>query len=185
MTKFDIIYADPPWAYRNKKTGGSMKSGAETKYPTMAIDELCALPVRQIAAKNSVIFLWATVPLLQEAFQLMGAWGYKYKTMLTWHKTGRLGLGFWFRGQTEHLLFGTRGNVKAFRLQQVNVIQAPVLQHSRKPPAFRQMIEQATASMPSRNSLEIFATQEFTGWTAIGNQIDGIGVQDALQGMLQ
>ena len=73
MTKFDIIYADPPWAYRNKKTGGSMKSGAETKYPTMAIDELCALPVRQIAAKNSVIFLWSTVPLLQEALQLMGA----------------------------------------------------------------------------------------------------------------
>ena len=83
MSPYDIIYADPPWAYRNKKTGDSLVSGAEAKYPTMSVDEISALPIKDIASKNSVLFVWATVPLMPEAFQVMKAWGYKYKTLLS------------------------------------------------------------------------------------------------------
>lgn len=173
MSHYDIIYADPPWAYRNKKTGGSMVSGAESKYPTMAIDEICVMPVKDIAAKNSVLFLWATVPLMPEAFQVMQAWGFKYKTMITWRKIMSLGMGYWFRGQCEHLLFGVRGQVKAFRLQEPNFIQAKVLDHSQKPNEFRELIERATAQMPSRNRIELFARCRSDGWDAFGNEVEG------------
>ena len=77
--KYRIIYADPPWSYKNKRTGGSMKSGASSKYPTMSVDDICDLPVKDIAHENSVLFLWATVPLLPEerhgALRYLGADG--------------------------------------------------------------------------------------------------------------
>ena len=173
MSPYDIIYADPPWAYRNKKTGGSMVSGAEAKYPTMSVDEISALPIKDIASKNSVLFMWATVPLMPEAFQVMKAWGYKYKTMITWRKIMSLGMGYWFRGQCEHLLLGVRGQVKAFRLQEPNFIQAKVLAHSEKPEEFRQLIERATSKMRSRNAVELFARRRVTGWDVFGNQVEG------------
>lgn len=173
LNLYDIIYADPPWAYRNKKTGGSMISGSFAKYPTMSTNEISELPVSNIASKNSVLFLWATVPLMPEALQVMDAWKYKYKTMITWRKIMSLGMGFWFRGQCEHLLLGVRGNVKAFRLQEPNFIQAKVLAHSEKPEEFRKLIERATAKMPSQNRLEMFARRHVTGWDVFGNQVDG------------
>ncbi len=173
MSPYDIIYADPPWAYRNKKTGGSMVSGAESKYPTMSVDEISALPIKDIASKNSVLFMWATVPLMPEAFQVMKAWGYKYKTMITWRKIMSLGMGYWFRGQCEHLLLGVRGQVKAFRLQEPNFIQAKVLAHSEKPEEFRQLIERATSKMSSQNRVELFARRRVAGWDVFGNQVEG------------
>ena len=173
MSPYDIIYADPPWAYRNKKTGGSMVSGAEAKYPTMSVDEISALPIKDIASKNSVLFVWATVPLMPEAFQVMKAWGYKYKTMITWRKIMSLGMGYWFRGQCEHLLLGVRGQVKAFRLQEPNFIQAKVLAHSEKPEEFRQLIERATSKMSSQNRVELFARRRVAGWDVFGNQVEG------------
>ena len=169
--KYQIIYADPPWAYRNKNTGVSFKSGADTKYPTLTMDELFGLPVKDIMDKDSVLFLWATVPLMPEAFQLMASWGFKYKTMLTWRKIMSLGMGYWFRGQCEHLLMGTKGKVKAFRLQECNFIQTKVGKHSQKPEEFRQLIERATAKMPLTNRIELFARQKTEGWDVWGNEI--------------
>ena len=150
-----------------------MVSGAEAKYPTMSVDEISALPIKDIASKNSVLFMWATVPLMPEAFQVMKAWGYKYKTMITWRKIMSLGMGYWFRGQCEHLLLGVRGQVKAFRLQEPNFIQAKVLAHSEKPEEFRKLIERATSKMPSRNAVEVFARRRVTGWDVFGNQVEG------------
>lgn len=169
--KYQIIYADPPWSYRNKNTGGSMKSGAGAKYPTMSIQEICELPVKEIADKNSVLFLWATVPLLPEIFEVLPAWGFKYKTMLTWRKIMSLGMGFWFRGQCEHLILGVRGKVKAFRLQEANFIQCKALRHSQKPEEFRQLIERAIINMPEQNKIELFARQKTDGWDAWGNEV--------------
>lgn len=166
--KYQVIYADPPWCYDNKKTGGSMKSGAESKYPTMTVSEISALKIP--ADKNSVLFLWATVPLLPEAFTVMKAWGFKYKTMITWRKMNSLGMGFWWRGQTEHLLFGVKGNVKAFRIQEANVIQAKVERHSQKPQAFRELIERATTHMPDK--LEMFSRARIPGWDHWGNEVE-------------
>jgi len=171
--KYSIIYADPPWAYRNKNTGGSMNSGSNAKYPTMSVDEIANLKVRSIADKNSALFLWATVPLLKEGLFVMESWGFSYKTMITWRKIMSLGMGWWFRGQTEHLLLGIRGNVKAFRLQEANFLQIKSLRHSEKPEEFRAMIERATANMPVRRRLEMFARKRVKGWHVFGNEIEG------------
>lgn len=171
--KYDIIYADPPWRYRNKKTGGSMISGSSSKYPTMSIEQICSIPIRQVAARDSVLFLWATTPLKWEAFQVMNSWGYTYKTTIYWRKIMSFGIGFWFRGQVEELLVGVKGNVKAFRLQEPNFIQTKVLSHSEKPEDFRQLIERATAKMPSRKRLELFARRSSPEWDVFGNEVEG------------
>jgi site-specific DNA-methyltransferase (adenine-specific) len=139
----------------------------------MAVEDICRLPVQSIAGKNSVLFLWATVPMMPEAFRVMAAWGYKYKTAIFWHKTGRLGLGYWFRGEVELLLFGTRGKVKAFRCQLPNFIETPALGHSEKPEEFRELIEAAisrTIETPQR--VELFARRRVPGWDAWGDQVD-------------
>lgn len=167
MDKYRLIYADPPWSYRNKKTGGSMKSGSIAKYPTMSLQEICELPISDISAAESVLFLWATVPLLPEAFQVMERWGFKYKTMLTWRKIMSLGMGFWFRGQTEHLLLGVKGKVKAFRIQKANFIQCKAGKHSQKPDEFRELIE-LTGLQPR---IELFARQKVDGWDVWGNEV--------------
>lgn len=167
--KYQVIYADPPWSYKNKRTGGTMKSGADAHYPTMTISEIQSLKIP--AAKNSVVFLWATVPLLPEAFSVLDAWGFKYKTMITWRKIMSLGMGFWWRGQCEHLLFGVKGNVKAFRMQEPNFIQEKVCKHSEKPEVFRAMIERATPHLPDK--LEMFARgTPASGWDVFGNEVE-------------
>ena len=145
-----------------------MKSGSAAKYPTMPTKEICAMPVRDIAEKDSVLFLWATVPLLEDALSVMRAWGYNYKAKITWHKTGRLGLGFWYRGEVEELLFGIKGKVKAFRSSLPNHIETPVLGHSEKPEEFRQLIEKSTISIPNPRRIELFARTRVEGWTAWG-----------------
>lgn len=169
--QYNVIYADPAWSYKNKNTGGSFKSGSNAKYETMSIENICNLPVEDISAKNCVLFLWGTVPLLPDAFKVMEAWSFKYKTMITWRKIMSLGMGFWFRGQCEHLLFGVKGNVKAFRLQESNFIQCKALRHSEKPPEFRALIERATKNMEQKNKIELFARETFDGWDAWGNEI--------------
>ncbi len=142
--KYKLIYADPPWQYRDKMkmTGihGPIR-GAESFYKTMPTEDIMKLPVQDIADKNSVLFLWGTVPLIQEAFKVMEAWGYQYKTMLFWKKVMTLGMGHWFRGQVECLLFGIKGKVKAFHIQKANIIQAKVGRHSEKPYEFYELLE--------------------------------------------
>lgn len=184
--KYNIIYADSPWAYRNTRTGGSLTSGSAQQYSTLSIQQLCDLPILPICEKNSVLFLWATVPLLPEALQVMNAWGFKYKTMITWRKIMSLGMGYWFRGQCEHLLFGVKGKVKAFRMQVPNFVQLKALKHSQKPEEFRQLIDQATMNMIPQMKLEVFARQKecvstVNNWTYIGYDIDGKDIHDSLQ----
>jgi len=165
--KYRVIYADPPWAYRNKRTGGSMNSGSASKYPVMTLEELAELPVPEIANKDSVLFLWATVPLLQEGIILLNMWDFEYKTSLFWRKIMLLGMGFWFRGQVEVCLLGVRGHVKPFRIQRSNFVQTKALRHSEKPEEVRQLIE-ATGLAPR---IELFARQEVEGWSCWGNEV--------------
>ena len=139
--KFKTIVADPPWRYRNVKTGGSMKSGSAAKYPTLSLEEICALPVKEISDKNSVLCLWVPTPLLDHGFEVMKHWGFHYKTAIYWRKLGRLGMGFWLRGQVEPCLVGVRGRVKAWRLQKPNIIQSHPREHSRKPEEFWELID--------------------------------------------
>jgi len=184
MKKYNILYIDPPWSYRNKNTGGSMKSGSVAKYSTLTMEEIYDLSVPQIAEKDSVLFLWATVPLLPEAFNVMKKWGFKYKTAIFWRKIMSLGMGYWFRGQVELLLLGVRGKVKAFRCQKPNFIQCKVLRHSEKPEEFRQLITEATNKIKNLRRIELFATKKTSGWTSIGYAIDGKDIRDVLQEMI-
>ncbi len=165
--KYRCIYADPPWDYENKKTGGGLSSAAIQKYQTMSLEEIKNLPVPDIAMKDSCLFLWATTPLLPEGFEVMKAWGYKYKTAIYWRKIMSLGMGYWFRGQVELLLFGTKGKVKAFRCQKPNFIQTRARKHSQKPDEFYGLIE----GLGLNPKIELFARERREGWDAIGNQL--------------
>lgn len=160
MKKYNVIYADCPWSYDNKKTGRALNGtganmAADDKYNTMDLEQLKALPVKSIADKDCILFLWAVVPMMPEAFEVLEAWGFKYKTMLTWRKIMSQGLGYWFRGQCEHLLVATKGSPKAFRQQICNYYESPydlipdhvhqqkVGKHSQKPHYFRKIISDA------------------------------------------
>ena len=167
--KYQIIYADPPWQYRNKKTGGNMISGSASKYPTMSIKEICSLSIKDIADKNCILFLWTTTPFLEDSFKVLSAWGFKYKTAIYWRKIMSLGMGFWFRGQVEVLILGIKGKIKAFRCQKPNFIQTKVLRHSEKPEEFRELIEGISNGYP--NKIELFARQKTEGWDVWGNEV--------------
>jgi N6-adenosine-specific RNA methylase IME4 len=190
--RYEVIYADPPWSYDNKKTGGTMGSGASAKYELMTNEDIMNMPIHDIIEKNAVLFLWVTVPLLPEGMAVLTSWGFKYKTMITWRKIMSLGMGYWFRGQCEHLLLGVRGKVKPFRQQVANFYssdefdidecyQSKAGKHSQKPQYFRELIEKATSvSFEHPKKLELFArsrdglfrNDEYIGWDVYGNQVD-------------
>lgn len=178
-----MIYADPPWQFDNKKTGGSMKSGASQKYPTMPTSEIAALPVAdELAMKTSMLFLWSTAPMLPDALHVLAAWGYTYKTEIIWAKIDRLGLGAWYRGNHEILLVGVRGAPPASRQQYPNVVTWPTEEHSRKPMVFRTIVESATRKLVEATArgvphprIELFATYRSDGWDAWGLSVpDGV-----------
>ena len=175
---YSVFYADPPWSYDFKEPtaspggskGSGYSSGVDYYYNTMSIKEIYQLPISQMADKNAVCFMWATNPLMPEAFETMKCWGFKYKTMITWHKERCKGMGYWFRGHTEHLLLGVRGNVKAFRSLEHNIVKLPVEKHSKKPEYFRQLIERTTTHLP--NKIELFAREKHEGWDVFGNEVE-------------
>lgn len=172
--KYMVILADPPWTYNNRKTGGSMKSAACDKYPTMSLDDIKMMPIADIAEKDCVLFLWATTPLLPEAFEVMTAWGFRYKTTVFWKKLS-LGMGYWFRGQVELLLLGIKGKIKAFRCQKPNFIQSKLRSHSEKPEESYQLIEEV---IQQKSRIELFARKRRHGWDVWGNEVtDGERLQ--------
>ena len=184
---FDVLYADPPWTFRNVKTGGSMTSGSAAQYPVLTLDRICDLPVQSIMAEDSVLFLWVPTTLGDHGAQVMREWGYQFKTKLYWHKSGaRLGMGHWYRNQVEELWMGIRGRVPAFRSAVRNCVSTPVMGHSRKPPIFRHLIEQGAGR---RFHVELFArpmdeaAAKMCGqsWTLMGNEIDHQDIGTAIR----
>ena len=137
MSKYNIIYADPPWRYDHGTPGREI----ENHYPTMTDEEICALDVP--VAKDAILYLWATAPRLESGLDVMKAWGFKYKSQAVWDKVV-MGMGFWFRGQHEILMVGVRGKVhppkQADRVS--SVIRVKRGRHSSKPDQVRAMIEQ-------------------------------------------
>ena len=169
---YKILLVDPPWSYDNKKTGGThMISAACENYNTMSLEEIKILPISNISSKDSCLFLWATTPLLPEAFEVMNAWGFSYKTAIYWRKIMSLGMGFWFRGQVEVCLFGIRGKIPAFHCQKANFIQTNVREHSRKPDHLYGLIEEISRKFNLNPKIELFARQKREGWDAWGNQL--------------
>lgn len=169
MTKFDVILADPPWPYRKKIAGGSAKSAAIQKYPTLSLGDIHLLPIADITNPIAYLFLWATVPNLPMAVDTLSAWGFTYKTMITWVKPS-IGMGSWFRGQTEHVLVGVKGKWKAFWCQKSNIIRTTTkLAHSEKPEEMRKLIELAVP--PGSLKAELFARKNTPGWHAWGRVV--------------
>ena len=172
--KYNVIYADPPWEFKCWSAKGTGRS-AEQHYSVMSLDKLCKLPVRDIAAKDACLFMWAVNSMLPEALQVIEAWGFAFKTVaFTWVKTTKtgkphFGMGYWTRQSTEMCILATRGKPQP---QGHNVRQAVLSQrreHSRKPDEIRGMIERLSCK-PDDNKIELFARQSAPGWDVWGNE---------------
>jgi len=162
--KFDIILADPPWQY----TPAVSNRMVENHYPTMETKEICAIKVP--SNDTSILFLWATTGKLPDAFEVMRAWGYEYKSSAVWNKM-IVGMGYYFRGQHEFLLVGTKGNPGTPEPENrySSVIEAKRTEHSKKPDIVYDMIEKM---YPNRKYLELFARSKHSeAWEVWGNQI--------------
>lgn len=174
------------WARRNGRS----------PYSVMDHADLCTLPVKDLAAKDCVLFMWATYPKLNEAIEVIGKWGFTFKTVaFTWVKlnpTGRVekqgkdvicrngfkfGLGYWTRGNCEVCLLATRGHPKRVSKCVPQLVVEPVGEHSAKPPVVRDRIVQLLGDVPR---IELFARETAPGWVSIGNSLDGLDIRDAI-----
>jgi N6-adenosine-specific RNA methylase IME4 len=173
---FDVIYADPPWKYDYAlPSEGQNIDGRH--YTTMPVADICSLPVSQIAAEHSVLFLWATPPKMLEALAVMKAWGFSYRQQLIWEKltpTGKQnhGMGHWFKCNHELVLFGIRGAPRTppdRKMRPHSVFRAPRRGHSRKPDEVYGFIEGMFPHLPRR--IELFARGKGRdGWEVWGDE---------------
>lgn len=166
-TKYPIIYADPPWRYENPPMGGTNRS-IENHYPTMTLEEICALPVADLATDDAMLYLWATAPKLAECMQVIEAWGFEYRTNMVWDKEV-IGMGYHARNQHEILLIAKRGDIPppAAGKQPSSVHRERRTEHSAKPDFYYEMIEAAYPQLPR---IELFSRSPRDGWAAWGNQ---------------
>jgi N6-adenosine-specific RNA methylase IME4 len=179
--KYAVIYADPPWAYGDKgfgkrPTDGSVKGSFAPeagRYGTMLLEDIVALPVATIAAKDSALLLWATSPLLPEAMQVMSAWGFKFKTVaFCWSKITSTGkevanLGQWTMGNVEICLLGTKGSPKRLDRTVRQLVTSARTEHSKKPEEVADRIVRIFGDVPR---IELFARRALPGWDCWGNE---------------
>src|SRR5688572_29808906 len=173
--RFATILVDPPWQFTNRTGKMAPEHRRLSRYSTLTLDQISALPVAKICADTAHLYLWVPNALLLEGLQVMRAWGFTYKTNLIWHKIrkdggpdGR-GVGFYFRNVTELVLFGVKGkNARTLApgRRQVNFLKTQKREHSRKPDELYQIIE---ACSPGPY-LELFARGTRASWDVWGNQ---------------
>jgi N6-adenosine-specific RNA methylase IME4 len=160
---FGCIYADPPWKYGNQGT----RASTDNHYKTMGIDDLCAMPIAERAADNSHLHIWTTNAFIQEAFKVIEAWGFEYRSMFVWVKP-QMGIGNYWRVSHEVMLLGIRGDAKRFNDKSMKSwIEADRTRHSAKPDSVREMVERASDGP----YLELFGRKLVDGWTVFGNQV--------------
>ncbi len=175
--RFGTLLADPPWQFQNRTGKVAPEHRRLSRYGTMTLDDIRALPVAALAADVAHLYLWVPNALLPEGLSVLAAWGFGYKSNIVWHKVRRdggsdgRGVGFYFRNVTELLLFGVRGK-NARTLQpgrtQVNLLATRKREHSRKPDEMYPIIE---ACSPGPR-LELFARGARSGWVGWGDQAD-------------
>jgi N6-adenosine-specific RNA methylase IME4 len=180
--RFATLLADPPWQFQNRTGKMAPEHRRLLRYPTLALDEIAALPVPEVCADPAHLYLWVPNALLAEGLEVMRAWGFTYKTNLVWYKVrkdggpdGR-GVGFYFRNVTELLLFGVRGSLRTLEpgRTQVNLIATRKREHSRKPDQVYGLIERCSPGP----YLELFARHPRSNWRQWGNEaveLDGPG----------
>jgi N6-adenosine-specific RNA methylase IME4 len=173
---FGAILADPPWRFTNRTGKMAPEHRRLSRYTTLAVEEIAAIPVAKVAAPESHLYLWVPNALLAWGLEVMAAWGFTYKTNIIWHKIrkdggpdGR-GVGFYFRNVTEMVLFGTRGRLRTLApgRRQVNIIAVRKREHSRKPDELYPLIEQCSPGP----YLELFARGPRPGWRQWGDEAE-------------
>lgn len=171
--RYQIIYADPPWRYSDRKCNGA----CELHYKTMKLGEIKDLPIHKIADNDCVLFLWTTYPMLKEALELIEAWGFIYKSIgFQWikkNKSGKgwfFGLGRWTRGNTEPCLIAVKGKPHRESNKVSQLVMEPVGIHSVKPSIVREKIIELMGG-EEKCKIELFARQQFDGWDCWGNEV--------------
>ena len=174
MKKYQIIYADPPWEYRDKAAAG--KRGSSFKYPTQSTNWIATLPIHKITDVNCALFLWCTMPNLPEAFKVMEGWGFTYKTSaFTWVKRNKKtpswfwGMGNWTRANAELCLLGIKGKPKRISAGVHSIIESPIERHSQKPAIVRDKIVELLGDLPR---IELFSREAPEGWDTWGNECE-------------
>ena len=173
--KYQIIYADPPWLYSNPQDDNPGRGGKQ--YPQMSMDDLVSLPIQSIADTDCALFMWATMPKLREAMELIKQWGFTYTTCaFTWVKQNPSGngiysgLGYWTNGNAELCLFAKKGKPKRVNKNVKQIVISPVGRHSKKPDEVRTRIIELVGNLPR---IELFARQKTEGWDVWGNEVFG------------
>lgn len=170
--KFRVVYADPPWSYNDKCEAGAVQSGGvEVRhYDTMSIDQLCDLRVDEITEKNSVLFLWVTSPLIDECFEVIKAWGFKYKASFVWDKV-RHNMGHYNSVRHEFLLICTKGSCLPDEKKLIDSVQSieKTGKHSEKPVEFMNIIDELYTH---GDRIELFCRQpKKENWFYWGNEV--------------
>lgn len=177
--KYSVIYADPPWEYRQSGSLKKSRGMARKHYKTMRTEEICSLPVRDLKTDDAILFLWATFPNIAEALRVMEAWGFTYKTAaFVWVKRNKKseslfwGMGAYTRANAEICLLGISNGTrakKAIKRHDIHqVIISPIEAHSKKPDETRTRIEEL---LVSSQRIELFARQEAAGWDCWGDEV--------------
>lgn len=164
--KYQVVYADPPWEYNDKQDTEKL-GGAVKHYGTMSISDLCEIPVGEITQDNAVLFLWVTSPLLESAFDIIKAWGFKYKSSFVWDKI-KHNMGHYNSVRHEFLLICTKGSCTPDNIKLYDSVQSiERTEHSAKPDEFYEIIE----TLYNGNKLEMFARRLRSGWHQWGNEL--------------
>ena len=172
-SKFRTIVADPPWAYKTRMSGTLIPGATDTPamkaapmpYPTLSVDEIAALPVRDFAEDDSHLYLWTTQSFLRDTYRVLDAWGFRQGAMLVWSKPPK-GVCGTYVCSVEFCIFARRGSLEAKRRQIGTCYQWPRSHHSAKPEAFQDMVE----SVSPGPYLEMFARRNRLGWATWGNE---------------
>lgn len=174
--QFGTILIDPPWRFTNRTGKVAPEHRRLRRYETMSFEEIANLPVGELAAPKSHLYLWTPNALLPEALNIMARWGFKYKTNIIWYKVrkdggpdGR-GVGFYYRNVTEMVLFGVKGSLRTLppARSQVNILSTRKQEHSRKPMELYNTIERCSPGP----YIELFAREKVPGWTQWGNELE-------------
>jgi N6-adenosine-specific RNA methylase IME4 len=162
---WDVIVADPAWRFQKRAGDSTHRNRAGVEYPDMTVDAIKDLPVGDLAAEDCVLWLWAPNAFIVDgtATEVIEAWGFTPKTMVTWAKPG-LGTGDWLRGATEHAILAVRGRPTVTLTNQSTLLPAPVRDHSRKPVEFWALVD----SLCHGKKLELFSREPRKGWSSWG-----------------
>lgn len=171
--KYNIIYADPAWYFKSYSSKGDGRNATQ-HYDCMSISDICSLPISNISEDDCILLIWVIDPMLPQAFEVIKAWGFKYKTVaFTWVKENKhegyfTGLGYWTRANPEMCLLATKGKPKRISKSVRQLVMDKRREHSRKPDRIRNDIVELCGDLPR---IELFARQRVDGWDNWGNQV--------------